>query len=288
MYTHIALTARREFDGRERILRRIVEIAEAQGARVSIDVKQCDLPSLTAYDRYETLERFDCVIVVGGDGTILRVVREMRDLSMPMLTVNRGTLGFLAECDLSDFEEGIPELLAGNGFVEERQLLACCVVREGKTILEGRVLNDAVVHQGAIARLVRLRASADDQFLTTFRSDGLIVATPTGSTAYSLAAGGPIVHPGVPAILITPLNAFALTQKPLVIPAAQEVRIEVMAQKNAEHEAAVNLTLDGQIHEKLRSGDVIIVRTSPEQVRFLRRNKNSFYAALREKLKWGE
>lgn len=230
----------------------------------------------------------DLLVVIGGDGTILRSVRELEDLDVPLLTINRGDLGFLTELKLTELEKELPGLLNGKGIIDERALITVKIQRGKKTISQHDVLNEAVIAQGSIARLVQLQATVDGEFLTKFRSDGLIIATPTGSTAYSLAAGGPIVHPSLPAIILTPINSHSFSHKPVVLPPTSTVDVTVLSRPSKYSDLDVILTLDGQTSLQLIVGDTISASLSKRTISFLRRKSDTFLATLRDKLKWGD
>lgn len=302
-FRRIALTSRSEIEGKEETLKKIVQIVEQAGGEVYIDPARCSVPALAKCKRFSELHNFDLIIILGGDGTTLRVVRDLKDLRIPLLTVNRGQVGFLAECTALEIEEVLPPLLRGEGMIEERLLLSCRVLRpapqhqalhagagcsQSKEILSGMALNEVVVSQGPIARLIELRTSVNGAPLTVFRADGLIVATPTGSTAYSLSAGGPILPPSVEAILLTPINAYAFNQKPLVLSSSDTVEVDILPRESMYENTQVSLTLDGQTHVKLLRGDHIVVQAHSERICFLRRSKPTFFGRLREKLGWGE
>jgi NAD+ kinase len=287
-FRSIALTARSDFEHKEETLERIVRIVEGLGIDVCIDPDRCAVPILKRCKHFKELKGFDLIIVVGGDGTILRTVRDLKDFSIPLLTINRGTVGFLTESGTDDLETIIPTLLRAETAVEERQMLSCSVKRGDKEIIQGHVLNEIVMSQGAIARIIQLETTINDQHLATFRSDGVIIATPTGSTAYNLSAGGPIVHPRSRETIITPINAHAITQKPLVVPADEVITVTVLPRESKFEHVEVSLTLDGQTHHKLQRGDRVTVTEHPERVRFLRQQKDTFYKTLRGKLGWGE
>lgn len=287
-FRRIAITARSELEGKEDTLQEIVALVRKSGAEPLLDPERCAEASRAERTAcFRELKDVDLVIVLGGDGTTLRTVRELRDLRTPLLTVNRGTVGFLAECDTAEIETALPPLLRGEGVLDERTLLSCRVMRGATEIVRGIALNEVVVSQGAIARLIELKTSVGGEPLAVFRSDGLILATPTGSTAYSLSAGGPIVNPRMAAIILTPINAHAFTQKPLVIQASEEVTVEILPRESKFEDAQVSLTLDGQVHFPLERGDRVIVTEHPERVRFLRRERNPFFRTLREKMGWG-
>lgn len=287
-YPRIALTARSEFEQKEEILMAIAEMVTTSGSTLFVDCDRCNIPSLTSYEHYTNLQGFNLIIVVGGDGTILRTVKEMEDFSAPLLTVNTGTIGFLSELTVDEYLAKIPTFLSGSGHVEEREMLSCTVLRNGKKIIVGHALNEVVVSQGAIARLIQLKTTINDVPFTTFRADGIIISTPTGSTAYNLAAGGPILHPSSAEIIITPINPHTLTQKPLGIPSHSHVTVEVLHRESSHEDVRISLTLDGQTHHEIARGDRVEITTHAERVRFLRSEKDTFYETLREKLGWGE
>jgi NAD+ kinase len=189
---------------------------------------------------------------------------------------------------MNEAEELLPLFLRGEGIIEERQLLSIAVERAGKNVFSGRALNEAVIAQGVIARLLDLKASVGGEPLTTYRADGLIIATPTGSTAYSLAAGGPMVHPRLSALILTPINPHSFSQRPIVVPGDQTVEVEVLKKRATSIDSEVNLTLDGQTYEPLQRFDRVIAHPHTETVKFLRRGQDTFYATLRQKLKWGD
>lgn len=286
-YRTIGLTAKIHMENKDTVLRPVVEAILATGATIAVDPHTVgDLPCVKDAPRISDVASLDLVIAVGGDGTILRTIRELHPLSVPLLAINAGSVGFLSEMPLSDVPERLPRLLAG-GAIERRSCLHVDVLRGDERIFSSRALNDVVISQGTISRLLDLKASVGGQFLATYHADGLIVATPTGSTAYSLAAGGPVVHPIVPALILTPINPHGFTQKPIVLPSAAPIEVSIAGDVPFFANATVGLTVDGQVYHELAPGDRVTVKSSHE-VQFLRENDNSFYRALREKLKWGE
>ncbi len=287
-FKRIGITARSEIADKEALLLRLVQVMEKAGAEIFLDARHCIVPSLQEYKRLDSFKDLDLIVILGGDGTTLRTVRELKDTRIPLLTVNRGTVGFLASLDTSEIESALPSLIQGLGSIEERQVLRCSVFREGKELLQGIALNEVVVSQGAIARIIELKVSVGNEPLTVFRADGLIIATPTGSTAYSLSAGGPIVHPQIAGIILTPINAHTLSQKPLVIPATESIAIDVLPRESKFESIEVSLTFDGQVHHPLQGKDRVTVTELPERIRLLRKKRDIFYETLREKLKWGE
>ncbi len=287
-FSRIALTARSDFENKDEILGDIATILGKSGAKIFVDEKRCDVPSLKKFERYQKLSGFDLIVVVGGDGTILRTVKEMEEFSTPLLTINRGTVGFLTELDTEECADLLPKLLRGEGHLDERQMLTCTVLRNGKEVITGYALNEVVISQGAIARLIKLKITIDGMPLTTFRADGIIISTPTGSTAYNLAAGGPILHPSSIDTIITPINAHTLTQKSLAVPAASKIDVEILSRELKFEDIRTSLTIDGQTHYELERSDHVRATQHPEKIRFLRRKNDTFYETLREKLGWGE
>ncbi len=287
-YARIGLTARSGLDDRDGTIEMIASIIDRTGATLLLDAERCALPSLASYGRFTSMKELDLLVVIGGDGTILRAIRESDDFSVPILSVNRGTVGFLAETSLEEAETLLPLLLKGKGQLEKRHLLHVRAERAKESLWEGYVLNDAVIAQGAIARLIDIRTFVKDEELATFHADGVIAATPTGSTAYSLSAGGPIVHPLLPSIILTPINPHSFTQKPIVLPHDVPVRMEVIARANKFRDTQVSLTLDGQTYLSLKGGDTVTVRMDGTMVGFLRRAEDTFFHTLRSKLKWAE
>lgn len=289
-YRKIGVTVKSDLGDRDAVVAAVLRVLREQGAEVCVDAKRRDdLPSAARFPTFDCEEKMDLLVVIGGDGTILRAVRELKDFSIPILSVNRGAIGFLAELTVEEAPSLLPAFLHGEGMVDERRLLLITGYHgDGEEFVRGHVLNEAVISQGSIARLMDLRATVNGEELTVFRADGLIIATPTGSTAYSLAAGGPVVHPSLPATILTPINSHTFTQKPIVIPNDQEVEVDVLPKVNKFGDIEVSLTLDGQIFTILQRNDRIRATAVPQTVTFLRRRQDTFYATLRKKLRWGE
>jgi NAD+ kinase len=224
----------------------------------------------------------DVLLVLGGDGTLLSMARLVGDLGVPILGVNLGGLGFLTALTVDELYPALEALLAGGLFIEERVMLAAQVWRHGERLSDYVALNDVVITKSAMSRIINLAVSVDGQFATGYRADGLIISTPTGSTAYSLSAGGPIVFPTMPAVVLTPICSHTLTNRPIVLPAEQ--RIEVTLQSDQD----VMVTLDGQVGFALKEGDVVAVYQAAARIRLLRFPQKHFFSVLRTKLKWGE
>ena len=227
--------------------------------------------------------RAELLLVLGGDGTLIHAARMVRGRAVPILGVNLGSLGFLTEVPRSELFPRLTETLEGRAQLHTRMKLACRLHRDGKVLLEDEVLNDVVINKGALARIADHEVSLDGQYMTTFKSDGVIIATPTGSTAYSLAAGGPIVHPALECALVTPISPHALTQRPFVVPGGQVVNVVLRSEV-----ADVYLTLDGQEGHAMQRGDRLEVRRSPNRTVLVSNPNIDYFGILRQKLHWGE
>jgi len=221
----------------------------------------------------------DLCVVLGGDGTLLRVAQ--LDPKGPVLAVNAGNLGFVTEVASSQVVRALQGMLSGQTRIASRMMLEADVMRGGKRVARYHALNDAVLHSMALARLTRLIVRVDGEAVTEFRADGAIVATPTGSTAYSMACDGPIILPALDALLLTPICAHPLTLRPLVVPPSSEIAVEV-----GEPRQKTMLTVDGQIGLELAPGDVVVVRRRRRRFRLAQLATTSYFATLREKLRW--
>ena len=222
-----------------------------------------------------------CVFVLGGDGTFLSAVRWIGDQAIPVVGVKFGEVGFLADTVESDLYT-MAELIVDNRFsTRPRMRLRVDVVRDGQVRASEAVLNDVVINKGALARLATIDTSIDDQYLTTYRADGLIVATPTGSTAYSLAAGGPVVHPEVPAMVMTPICPFTLTNRPVILPDTATVTIRL-----TKRSSDIMLTFDGQLGLEIDSKDTITIRKGKHPVQMISVPEQRYFDVLKAKLRW--
>jgi len=228
----------------------------------------------------------DMVVVLGGDGTLLSMADciAAAGKSIPMLGVNFGSLGFLTEVTLPELYPSLETVLAGGALVEERLMLASTVRRTRETFSTYVALNDVVVAKTARSRMIDLSVSVGDEFVTRVKADGIIVATPTGSTAYNLAAGGPIVQPSVDALILTPIAPHTLTNRPIIIPASSTVRV----QPHMEVRDEVFVTFDGQAGFQLEDGDEISIRRAERSLLLIHPSTRSYFEVLRQKLKWGE
>lgn len=224
----------------------------------------------------------DVLLVLGGDGTLLSMARLVGDLGVPILGVNLGGLGFLAALTVDELYPALESLLGDELVIEERMMLVATVSRQGERLSQYASLNDMVITKSAMSRIIRLEVSVDGEFATGYRADGLIISTPTGSTAYCLSAGGPIVYPTMDAVVLTPICSHTLTNRPIVLPAS--LRIEVTLATDQD----VMLTADGQVGFALKPWDTVEIRRASARTRLLRPPQRNFFSVLRTKLKWGE
>ena len=258
---------------------------EHRGVNVFCDgvTAECLPSSCKVKTREEIPSVSDLLIVLGGDGTLLAAARLLGERNVPILPVNLGGLGFLTSVTLNDLYPVLEQAIQGEARYSERVMLESRVMRQGKPFHCARALNDAVLNKAALARIIDLELRVNGEFVTSYKADGLIVATPTGSTAYSLSAGGPIMYPIVSAFVITPICPHTLTNRPLVIPDGAKIEIGFAA-----GEAPIYLTLDGQVGVELHANDVVALSAAPERLRLVRPQEKTYFSVLRDKLKWGE
>jgi NAD+ kinase len=228
-------------------------------------------------------EEASLIVVLGGDGTLLGVSRHVRGKNVPILGVNLGGLGFLTEISVEELPSMIEHVLRGDYDVSERMMLDVSVRREENPVFEFTVLNDAVITKHALARIIDIETYVNDEYLTTYKADGLILSTPTGSTGYSLAAGGPILYPSLKHIVVTPICPHTLTNRPIIL--SEDVALKAVLRSRDER---VVLTLDGQIGFPLDYGDEVRIRKSPYMVSLIKSSSKGYFEILRTKLKWGE
>jgi NAD+ kinase len=230
------------------------------------------------------------VVVLGGDGTLLGTARNLGTggFDVPVVAVNFGSLGFLTEVRVTEVFEALEQVLAGTAHEERRMMLEAVVRRADGTTLPHISLNDVVITKGALSRMIDLVASADGQLIARFKADGLIVASPTGSTAYNLSAGGPIVHPGVDALVLTPIAPHTLTNRPVVLPAAVALEIAVAGEAARSSREEIFVTFDGQVGDILGPGDNVAIHRSPYTLRLLKPSSHAYFQVLRQKLRWAE
>lgn len=282
-FRHVAIVGKHQAPGIRPVLEEIAQFLCSHGLDVSLEAETALNTGLTDYDAlsHDELGRAcDLAVVIGGDGTMLGFAREMARHSVPLLGINQGRLGFITDIPIERWRESLAPVLAGDYEVEPRAMLEGAVLRDGESIFSGLALNDVVVSRGATAGMVELKIEVGEQFVANMRADGLIVASPTGSTAYALSAGGPILHPSIAGWLLVPIAPHTLSNRPIVLPDLGEVRMEILAGRDA------SVNFDMQSLASLLHGDTITVRRSQHQVRFLHPKGWSYYATLRRKLRW--
>ena len=283
-FKHAAIVGKPQGHGIRPILEEIAEFVTGLGLDISLESQTASSTGITRFDALSIEElgrQCDVGIVVGGDGTMLGFAREMARYGMPLIGINQGRLGFITDVSLEDFRVALAPILAGDYESEQRTMLEGAVWRDGESIFSGVALNDVVVSRGATSGMVELRVDAGGEFVANLRADGVIVSSPTGSTAYSLSAGGPLLHPSIAGWLLVPIASHALSNRPIVLPDV-EVSLEIVAGRDA------SVNFDMQSLASLLHGDRITVRRSAHQVRFLHPKGWSYYATLRRKLRWYE
>lgn len=266
------------------IAKQIIEWLEKHKIEVFLDsdvAKRLFLPHLGIKSSL-MLDIVDCILVLGGDGTLLNTARCVAKKELPLLGINLGHLGFLTELEVDKLYLGLNELISGHFYIEERLMLEANTTRDGKCIGNFHALNDIVITKGAFARMIEMKTYIDNEFLDNYPADGLIISSPTGSTAYSLSAGGPIVSPNLDVIIITPICPHTLYARPVVVSPYQKVKV-VLTSDSGE----VMLTVDGQDGFELKEGDEVIVKKSKLKTKLIKLRNRSFYDILREKLKDG-
>jgi len=257
---------------------------EERGKKVFIDLDTADAIRMQGYERVEIVSVAEMLIVLGGDGTLLSAARLVADAQrdVPIFGVNLGSLGFMAEVSLDELYDNLEKAIAGRLGTEDRMMLSASVIRDGRRVSQYRVLNDVVINKGALARMMELKISVNEGHLTTLRADGLILATPTGSTAYSLSAGGPIIHPTIHCFVVTPICPHTLSNRPIALPDTVTVTVCLTSQSED-----VALTLDGQIGFPLIPHDVVEIKKSRFKMKLIKHPAKSYYDILRSKLRWG-
>lgn len=246
------------------------------------ETAECVGPLCPVLSRQELAARAEMLLVLGGDGTLLAVGRAAGEREVPILPVNLGSLGFLTSVKLNELYAVLEEVQAGQHRISERIQLDTEVLRGGQVTERNRALNDAVLSKATLARIIDMELAIDGHYVCSYRADGLIISTPTGSTAYSLSAGGPIVYPTVDAFLITPICPHSLTNRPLVIPDSMTLELAFQASDNAAY-----LTLDGQVGVELHEGDRVVIRKAAKRLKLVRPLRKTYFEILRNKLKWG-
>jgi NAD+ kinase len=284
-FRHAAIVGKYQARGIRPVLEEIAHFLVARGLEVSFERDTAMATGVVDFEALSTDEmgqRCDLAVVVGGDGTMLGIARTLARHGLPLVGINQGRLGFITDLPMNQYQAALAPIIEGNFEEEHRTMLEGDVWRDGEIIFRGLSLNDVVVSRGATASMVELSVDVGDDFVANIRADGLIVATPTGSTAYALSAGGPILHPGIGGWVVVPIASHTLSNRPIVLPDTQEVRIGIVAGRD------VSANFDMHNLASLIHGDQVRVRRSDFQVRFLHPRGWSYYATLRRKLRWYE
>ncbi len=281
----IALVVRHNTAGIDEPVQAIVDFLRGAGylpvleSETAGHVKVADVAAMTIE---EIGERASTAIVVGGDGTMLGVARQLARYKVPLIGINQGRLGFMTDIPIDRMLPVLAEILSGKAKAEERTLLEARVIRDGKEIHCSVAVNDVVVARGSGAGMAELKVTVDGAFMYNQRSDGLIVSTPTGSTAYALSAGGPLLHPTLAGIVLVPIAPHALSNRPIVVPDTSDIVVEIMNGRD------ISVNFDMQTFTSLQHGDQIAISRSPDTIAFLHPEGWSYYHTLREKLHWNE
>jgi NAD+ kinase len=287
----VGLVAKHNLDAAAGVLAELAGWLEARHVEPVFETHTAALvglpPGRPTCTRDELPKACDLVVVLGGDGTLIGMAGRIAQAgtNVPILGVNFGSLGFLTEITLSELHDSLASVLDGEAAVDERMMLRARTLRAGATYADRLVLNDVVITKAALSRIIDLSVSVGQQLVMKVRADGLIVATPTGSSAYNLAAGGPIVHPSVDALLLTPIAPHMLTNRPVVIAGTSDVRVQpIMNGANDE----IFVTFDGQFGHPLQADDVVEIRRAEQPLRLVRASNRTYFDVLKEKLKWGQ
>ena len=286
-FSSIGLLGRIFNDQTKRSAERLINILQKRGIRILAldtmldwlnreDIESCDENSLG--------QESDLVIVIGGDGTMLGAARSMIEHRTPVLGVNRGRLGFLTDIMPHEIEEKVSEVLDGQYITESRFLLDMSIKRQGKILNSGDALNDVVLHPGRYIRMIDFELYIDGQFVYSQSSDGLIVSTPTGSTAYALSGGGPLMYPSMDAIVLVPLNPHTLSSRPIVVSGDSQIKLLV----GSDMSSSLNVTCDGQTSELVKAGDEINITKKPTRLELIHPTDHNYYETCRTKLGWGK
>lgn len=289
-FRHAALVGKYQARGIRAVLEDVAHLLVRAGLDVSLEADTALNTGMTDYPALSIKEigqQCDVAIVLGGDGTMLAIARELARFNIPLIGINQGRLGFITDIQLKDVATAVPLILSGQYEEEHRAMLEGAVLRphsggELETIYEDFAINEVVVSRGATAGMVEVRAEVDGQFIANYRADGLIVASPTGSSAYAMSAGGPILHPALGGWVVVPIASHTLSNRPIVIPDTGTVTIEIVAGRDA------SMNFDMQSLASLLHGDRVTVRRSAYTVRFLHPQGWNYYATLRRKLRWNE
>jgi len=282
-FRHAALVGKYQAEGMRGVLEEIAHFLVREGLKVSMERQTALNTGITDFGALtpdELGRACDLAVVVGGDGTMLGIARQLSRHGTPLVGINQGRLGFITDVNVGHYEQALAPMIAGDYEEEHRTMLEGGVWRDKQQIFEGFAMNDVVVSRGASSSMVELKVDIGPEFVANFRSDGLIIGSPTGSTAYALSAGGPILHPAIGGWVLVPIAPHDLSNRPIVLPDTVEIGIEIVAGRDA------SVSFDMQSLASLLHGDRVVVRRSVHQVRFLHPRGWSYYATLRRKLHW--
>jgi len=284
-FRHVALIGKYHAQGSRSALEGIAQYLGAQGCEVAMEEDTANNAGITTYPTLNVAQigaQCDLGLVVGGDGTMLGIGRQLAQFGVPLVGINQGRLGFITDIAFEAYQTTLAPILQGHYDEDPRWMMQAKVVREGHCVFNATAMNDVVVNRGASAGMVELRVEVDGRFVANQRADGLIIASPTGSTAYSLSAGGPLLHPSIGGWILVPIAPHNLSNRPIVLSDQGEVAVEIVAGRDA------SANFDMQTLTSLLHGDRIIVRRSEHQVRFLHPVGWSYFDTLRKKLHWNE
>lgn len=284
-FRHVALIGKYQALGSRSVLEDIAQFLGAQGCEVTLEK---DTARNTGISQYPTLDaagigtHCDLALVVGGDGTMLGIGRQLAQFSVPVVGINQGRLGFITDIGFESYQSTLMPMICGEFEEDRRWMMQAEVIRDSRCVFSATAMNDVVVNRGATSGMVELRVEVDGRFVANQRADGLIIASPTGSTAYALSAGGPLLHPSIGGWVLVPIAPHTLSNRPIVLSDTGEIAIELVAGRDA------SASFDMQSLASLLHGDRIIVRRSEFQVRFLHPKGWSYFDTLRKKLHWNE
>ena len=284
-FRHVVLIGKYQAAGSRLALEDIADFLHRQGCEVSVEKETANntgLSDMPALDVEQIGAQCDLGLVIGGDGTMLGIGRRLAPHGIPLIGINQGRLGFITDIPLEGYQAVLGPMLKGQYEEEARAMMEARVIRDGRCVFTATAMNDVVVNRGATTGMVELRVEVDGRFVANQRADGLIIATPTGSTAYALSAGGPLLHPSIAGWLLVPIAPHTLSNRPIVLPDRGEVAIELVAGRDA------SANFDMQSLATLLHGDRVVVRRSPHQVRFLHPQRWNYFDTLRRKLHWNE
>ena len=286
-FNHIGITGRLSSEKAQKTTHKIIDFLKSLSIDVVISQELAAVlgrDDITAGNDDYIGSNSDLVIVVGGDGSMLGAARSMVDYNVPLLGVNRGRLGFLTDIMPHEMEEKVTSVLSGDYIAENRFMLEMAVYRDGQEVGNGHALNDIVLHPGRHLRMIEFELYIDDKFVYSQSSDGLIVSTPTGSTAYAMSGGGPLMHPSLEAIGLVPLNAHSLTSRPIVVSADSDIRLLL----GSRSMTIMHIACDGQIYQRVRPNDEIVIRKKALPLRLIHPSDHNYYETCRRKLSWGQ